>query len=117
MTHIGGIHIKWYQRHIRHLDHAIDALEKGDGVSACYNAYQAVNALLSGVLGLDPYSPGPQLKTIVAMLKDVDANIPQEVLTCAEFLEKHYYEERGRECVKCAEVLTDFLHRYLNPPS
>jgi HEPN domain-containing protein len=59
MERIGGVHAEWYRRHIAHLAYA---LEEGDHGAACYHAYQAVSALLSGVVGLDPYAPGASSK-------------------------------------------------------
>jgi hypothetical protein len=69
MERIGGVHAEWYRRHIVYLAYAMDALEEGDHGAACHHAYHAVSALLSGIIGLDPYAPGAYVKTLSAMLK------------------------------------------------
>ncbi|MEM0369895.1 MAG: HEPN domain-containing protein [Pyrobaculum sp.] len=116
MTRVGGVHIKWYQRHLSHMSLALDSLEAGDSASACFHAYQAVATLLSGVLGLDPYDVGPQVKTLASMLKTLTTE--EEAVQCAKILEYNYFAGRDAElCIKCAEILTDYLHNFLNKPS
>jgi HEPN domain-containing protein len=114
MERIGGIHAEWYRRHIAHLAYALDALEEGDHGAACYHAYQAVSALLSGIIGLDPYAPGAYIKTLSAMLKTAVDNPPADVAICGEFLDSRYFSgEDGEKCITCAERLIDTLHKLL----
>jgi Uncharacterized conserved protein related to C-terminal domain of eukaryotic chaperone, SACSIN len=114
MERIGGVHAEWYRRHISHLAQALEALEGGDHSAACYHAYNAVSALASGILGLDPYVPGGYVKTVSAMLKAVVDELPSEAAECGEFLESQYFSgSDGERCVACAERLVDMLHSLL----
>ncbi|MCU7786631.1 HEPN domain-containing protein [Pyrobaculum sp. 3827-6] len=115
MERIAGVHLKWYQRHISHMASALEAAEDGDRRSACYHAYQAVTALLSGILGLDPDAPGAVMKTLKSLLLKVSEEVPQDVEKCADRLEKGYFGEESA-CVECAEAITDYLHQFLNLP-
>jgi HEPN domain-containing protein len=114
MERIGGVHAEWYRRHIAHLAYAMEALEEGDHGAACYHAYHAVSALLSGIIGLDPYASGAYVKTLSAMLKTTVDHPPADVATCGEFLDSQYFSgEDGEKCVACAERLIDALHELL----
>lgn len=114
MERILGIHLEWYRRHISHMALALEALEDGDSQAACYHSYQAVSTLLSGVLGLDPYSPGPVVKTIGSMLKSAVEILPPGAESCASALERQYYGgQDGEICVRCAELLTDLIHQVI----
>ncbi|AFA38288.1 putative conserved protein related to C-terminal domain of eukaryotic chaperone, SACSIN [Pyrobaculum oguniense TE7] len=112
MERLGGIHLQWYQRHLEHLALTYENMEKGDLRDTCYHAYQAVSALLSGLLGLDPQHPGAIFKTLTSMARMVAEELPPDVANCAELLEKNYFH--GNEmCLGCAELLIDYFHRYL----
>ncbi|MFN7105497.1 MAG: HEPN domain-containing protein [Pyrobaculum sp.] len=111
---IGGIHLKWYQRHVRHLSEALEGLEAGDHREACFHAYQSVVSLLNGILGFDPYAPAPTVKALPALIKKVQEKPPESVLRCATCLERNYYDGvDGERCVKCAELITDYLHTFI----
>lgn len=116
MERFAGIHLKWYQRHVAHMAEASEAAERGDLAQACYHSYHAVAALAKGILGLDPYAPGPLVKTLQSMMREIDEETPGELMQCAKLLEEKYGDEE-EECVKCAEILTDYLHKFLNLPS
>jgi len=92
----------------------LEALEEGDHGAACYHAHQAVSALLSGIVGLDPYAPGAYVKTLSAMLKAAVEHPSTDVATCGEFLDSQYFSgEDGEKCVAYAERLIDALHDFL----
>ncbi|MFN3805177.1 MAG: hypothetical protein ACK4SY_08980 [Pyrobaculum sp.] len=66
------------------------------------------------------YAPAPIVKTLPALIKRVEEKPPEPVLRCATCLERSYYAGvDGERCVKCAEIITDYLHTYndLDPPS
>ncbi|RFA93508.1 HEPN domain-containing protein [Pyrobaculum aerophilum] len=115
MERLGGVHLKWYQRHISHMATALESAEMGDKRSACYHAYQAVSALLSGIVGLDPDYPGPVVKTLKSLLLKISESHPLEILQCVDELEGGYFSGQGR-CVECADLLTDYLHNFLTLP-
>lgn len=112
MERLGGIHLQWYQRHLEHLALSYESMEKGDLRATCYHAYQAVSALLSGLLGLDPQNPGAVFKTLAAMARMVAEELPQDVANCVVSLERNYFHG-DESCLSCAELLTDYFHRYL----
>ncbi len=108
------IHPKWYERHVRHLNDALMALEEGDHRAACYNAYVSVEALAKGILGYDPYGHYQSIKRLPALVKEVaGAEPPEDVAKCAACLENKAFEEDGEKCVKCAEVISNYLYVFL----
>ncbi|MEZ0320279.1 MAG: HEPN domain-containing protein [Pyrobaculum sp.] len=113
MERLAGVHLKWYQRHMSHMAEAFEAAERGDLTEACYHSYHAVAALAKGILGLDPYAPSPLVKTLPSMIREIDEETPSELMRCAKLLEEKYGKDE-EECVKCAEILTDYLHKFLN---
>ena len=99
---------------MRHLNDAISALEEGDHRAACYNAYVSVEALAKGILGYDPYGHYQDIKRLPALVKEVaGAEPPEDVAKCAACLENKAFEEDGERCVKCAEVISNYLYVFL----
>lgn len=108
------IHPKWYERHVRHFNDALMALEEGDARSACYNAYVSVEALAKGILGFDPYGQFQDVKRLPALIKEIaGGEPPDDVKRCAACLESKAFAEEGEKCIKCAEVLSNYLYIFL----
>ena len=108
------MHPKWYERHVRHLNDALAALEVGDYRAACYNAYVSVEALAKGILGYDPYGHYQNLKRLPALVREVaGAEPPEEVAQCADCLENKAFGEDGKRCVQCAEVVSNYLYVFM----
>ncbi|MEZ0247773.1 MAG: HEPN domain-containing protein [Thermoproteus sp.] len=108
------IHPKWYERHVRHLNDAMFALEEGDHRAACYNAYVSVEALAKGLLGYDPYGGFNDIKRLPALIKEAaGADPPEDVSRCAFCLENKAFGEDGEKCIKCAEVISNYLYIFL----
>lgn len=108
------IHSKWYERHVRHFNDAIAALETGDDKMACYNAYVSVEALARGILGYDPYGDFNDVKRLPALVKTIaGVGLPDDVDKCVACLEKSAFGESGEKCIKCAEVVANYLYIFL----
>ncbi|MFB6490788.1 MAG: HEPN domain-containing protein [Thermoproteus sp. AZ2] len=112
------VHPKWYERHVRHLNDAITAMELGDDKMACYNAYVSVEALARGILGHNPYGDYHKVERLPALIKAVaGAEPPEEVQDCAKCLERSAFSESGERCIKCAEVISNYLYIFLKAKS
>jgi len=109
------IHPKWLERHYRHMKEALRGLELGDHPWACYNAFVAVRSLILGLLGRPPHSPTPSVEALPALLKKLSPNPPEEVMRCARCLEKRLTDPKGEMCVKCADILCDYLAKLVSP--
>jgi HEPN domain-containing protein len=108
------MHPKWYERHVRHLNDAISAFEEGDHRSACYNAYVSVEALAKGILGYDPYGHFQDIKRLPALVKEIaGVEPPEDVSKCAVCLESQAFGENGERCIKCAELISNYLYVFL----
>jgi len=121
---------EWVEKGDGFLRGARRAMEEGLYWLACFNAHQAAELYLKGLLasvtGVHPYTH--DLAELLEALRAIGVEPPSDVVLSSELLTPHYTlarypgrrvytytAERGRTCVECAEKIVEWVKRVADP--
>ncbi len=117
---------EWVEKGDGFLRGARRAMEEGLYWLACFNAHQAAELYLKGLLasvtGVHPYTH--DLAELLEALRAISVEPPSDVVLSSELLTPHYTlarypgrrvytytAERGRTCVECAEKIVEWVKK------
>jgi HEPN domain-containing protein len=121
---------EWVEKGDGFLRGARRAMEEGLYWLACFNAHQAAELYLKGLLasvtGVHPYTH--DLAELLEALRAIGVEPPSDVVLSSELLTPHYTlarypgrrvytytAERGRTCVECAEKIVEWVKKVADP--
>jgi HEPN domain-containing protein len=121
---------EWVEKGDGFLKGARRAMEEGLYWLACFNAHQAAELYLKGLLasmtGVHPYTH--DLAELLEALRAIGVEPPSDVVLSSELLTPHYTlarypgkrvytytAERGRMCIDCAEKIVEWVKKAADP--
>ncbi|AFA40755.1 putative conserved protein related to C-terminal domain of eukaryotic chaperone, SACSIN [Pyrobaculum oguniense TE7] len=121
----------WIERAASFMKMAYMAMRSGIYNQACFNAHQAVEMLLKGLIveatGSHPFTHS--LVELLEVLKKVGKSVPEEAFREAEWLEPHYilarYPARGvkpyteataKRCISAMELIVGLVEKWSGRP-